>query len=73
MNNITIKTRAAQIKAMHELMLNANDEYIYETWIYTMPDEPTDEDFEDFARDDELYNDLFDLFLKLIKKPGNRW
>lgn len=71
--HFTEKARIKQLKAMHELMLNANDEEIYMTWIYRMPDCPTEEDFEDIAEDDEEYNACFNLFLKLIAKEGNRW
>lgn len=67
------KVRVEQLKAMHELMRNANDEEIYMTWIYTMPDEPSEEDFTDIALDDEMYNECFDAFIDLIKYEGNRW
>lgn len=67
------KTRVEQLKAMHELMLNANDEEIYMSWICVMPDCPSDVDFEDIALDDEMYNECFDLFVDLIKYKGNRW
>ena len=69
----TLEARMAQLTAMHELMCNANDEYIYGTWIYTMPDGATKEDIQYIAMDDEEYNECFDLFVKLIKKDGNRW
>ena len=69
----TKDARVAQLKAMHQLMLQANDETIYHTWIYTMPDEPSEEDFVDIALDDEQYNHCFDLFVKLIAKEGNRY
>ena len=67
------KARVAQLKAMHELMINANDESIYMTWIYVMPDEPMEEDFEYIAEDDDAYNHCFDLFVQLIARKGNRW
>ena len=66
------EARIAQLKAMHTLMLEANDEGIYMTWIYLMPDCPTEEDFIDIAMDDDQYNECFDLFVKLIAKKGNR-
>jgi hypothetical protein len=65
--------RITQLKAMHQLMLEANDEDIYMTWIYRMPDCPTEEDFIDIALDDEQYNGCFDLFVKLIARDGNRY
>ena len=69
----TRDARIAQLKAMHELMIQANDEGIYMTWIYRMPDCPSEEDFIDIAISDEEYNACFDLFVKLIKKDGNRY
>ena len=67
------KVRVEQIKAMHELMKNANDEEIYMAWIYTVPDEPSDEDFEYIALNDEEYNYCFDEFIRLINYEGSRW
>lgn len=69
----TRDARVNQLKAMHQLMLEANDESIYMTWIYRMPDCPSEEDFIDIATDDEQYNGCFDLFVKLIAKKGNRY
>lgn len=68
-----LEARMDQLRAMHTLMQNANDEGIYMSWIYTMPDGATEEDFMDIALDDENYNECFDAFVKLIKKEGNRW
>jgi predicted RNA-binding Zn-ribbon protein involved in translation (DUF1610 family) len=69
----TRNSRIRQLMAMHDLMCEANDEGIYMTWIYLMPDEPSEEDFEYIAIDDEQYNECFDLFVKLIAKNGNRY
>ena len=69
----TRDARVNQLKAMHQLMIEANDENIYMTWIYLMPDCPREEDFEDIAISDEQYNECFDLFVKLIAKKGNRY
>lgn len=69
----TRDARVAQLKAMHQLMCEANDEGIYMAWIYTVPDCPSEEDFIDIAMDDEEYNHCFDLFVKLIAKSGNRY
>lgn len=65
--------RISQLKAMHDLMCEANDENIYMSWIYTMPDCPTMEDLVDIAMNDDDYNACFDTFIKLIKDDGNRW
>ena len=69
----TREARVNQLKAMHDLMCEANDENIYMIWIYRMPDCPSEEDFIDIAMDDEQYNGCFDLFVKLIAKDGNRY
>ena len=73
MSNFTKSARITQLNLMHRLMVEANDENIYMTWILLMPDDPTDEDIEDIAEDDEAYNECFDLFVKLIAKKGNRY
>ena len=74
MDNITRKTRVEQLKAMHSLMLNANDEGIYEVWAMGwIPDCPMEEDFIDCAEDDERYNETVDKFVRLISQPGYRW
>ena len=65
--------RVRQLKAMHELMREANDENIYSSWIWEMPDEPSEDDFVNIAMNDQDYNACFDLFVKLIAKDGNRW
>lgn len=65
--------RVEQLKAMHTLMCNANDENIYGSWIYLVPDGATEEDFIDIAMDDQAYHEAFDKFIKLIQKFGNRW
>lgn len=67
------EARINQLKAMHTLMCNANDEGIYGSWIYTMPDEPSEDDFIDIALNESMYNECFDKFIKLIKYEGNRW
>lgn len=69
----TLDARITQLKAMHQLMLEANDESIYMSWIYLMPDCPSDEDFVSIAIDDEQYNECFDKFVQLIAKEGNRY
>lgn len=74
MNKVTRETRIEQLKEMHSLMLNANDESIYMTWIMGyIPDEPTEEDFIDCAENDDWYNETIDKFIRLISNPGYRW
>ena len=73
MSKYTKQIRIAQLEAMHELMINSNDEKIYMTWITGyIPDCPTEEDFIDCANNDEWYSETFDLFVKLIRNKNCR-
>ena len=60
--------RIGKLKAMHNMMLLVNDEDYYMTWIAVVPDEPTEEDFEEMAEDTEFYNEAEALFKRLIVK-----
>ena len=60
------KYRIEKLKAMHNMILNIDDEDYYMTWIYTMPDCPSVYDFEDIAEDAEMYNEVEELFKRLI-------
>ena len=60
------KYRFDKLKAMHNMMLHVNNENYYMTWIYTVPDEPTEEDFIDIATDAKMYNEVEGLFKRLI-------
>ena len=72
MANVTIETRKAQLKAMHEVIKEANNENIYMSWIIIVPDCPQDDDFEFIAEDDDSYNEVVDLFIKLVSKKSYR-
>lgn len=69
----TKDARMSQLKAMHDLMCEANDENLYMRWINLVPDGANAEDFFDIALDDDLYNECFDLFIKLVAKDGMHW
>lgn len=74
MSQITIEGRVKQLKLMHQLMTNANDEEIYMTWAALgVPDCPMEEDFIDIAEDDEAYNECFNLFVILVANEDFRW
>lgn len=60
--------RLENVKLMHETMLCMNNEGAYMTWIWTMPDCPTEEDFEWFAEDVDEYNDLYGAFFRILNK-----
>lgn len=55
------------LKAMHIVMLNANDETCYYHWILTgVPDAPSEEDFEYIAKDKEAFKYVVNLFCNLV-------
>ena len=71
--NLTTKFRASQLKAMHKVIMEANDETIYYTWVtFAVPDCPDDDDFYYVAEDDDSYNHCIDLFVELVSKKGFR-
>ncbi len=50
--------RLNNVKLMHNTMIDMNNENAYFTWIYIMPDEPMEDDFEWFAEDEmEIENE----------------
>ena len=73
MNNIKLASRMSQLKEMHEVMINSNNENIYMTWISCgVPDCPMEDDYEFIAEDDDNYNEVVDLFVELIQKKSYR-
>ena len=60
------ESRIRQLKAMHLLMVEVNNEDIYADWILLVPDEPSEEDFDFMAESDGLYAECFDLFVSLM-------
>lgn len=65
-------TRIEQLKCMHEMMIHSNNEGIYEAWIEYMPDEPKQNDFEFIAENEEFFEEIFKVFLKLISVKSYR-
>ena len=61
-----IESRVELLQKLDSIMRNMNDEECYMTWILTVPDEATTEDFEDIAGDDEFFDEVLELFLRLF-------
>ena len=73
-NNSIMTSRIAQLRAMHAIMFLSNDKNLYYDWAtYGVPDCPTDDDFEYIAVDNDLYNEVFDVFVNLISNKDIRW
>lgn len=57
------------LRTMHEyIKTEVSDENAYMSWILIVPDEPTEEDFQSLAEDDEDWKDCVKLFGKLLNK-----
>lgn len=56
------------LKLMHSVMMSMNNEDAYYSWIYVVPDEPSEEDFNYIASDADEYKDCEDTFNSLFKK-----
>lgn len=65
--NSKYEVRLNNVKLMHETILSMNNENAYLSWIYEMPDEPCEEDFEWFAEDEDRYIELYLYFVRLLK------
>lgn len=63
-----MESRIKTIKAMHNVMVDMNNEDAYMAWIWEMPDCPCEEDFEWFAEDIDRYEELCNYFMKLLKR-----
>ena len=70
MNETTLKDRIRIIEAMHTIITSMNDERAYVSWINTVPDEATYDDFEEIAQDTELYDEVCAKFTRLVKGYG---
>lgn len=55
--------RVALLKKMDRwLRDNINDEEIFMNWLYLMPDEATEDDYESIAENDEDFNECTRMF-----------
>lgn len=62
------QARVEILKAMHQYMMNVNDEDAYFHWtIIGVPDEPMEEDYESIADDENEWEDIVKYFATLIK------
>lgn len=69
------KERLNSIIAMNIMVCNMNDESAYSSWIYLVPDCASEDNFIDFAQNDEgtEENKLFDEAVKLFKKLWKKY
>lgn len=59
--------RAKLLKKMDSwLRKNISDEEIFMLWLYSMPDEASNEDYKSIADDDENYFECMEAFAKIV-------
>lgn len=56
------------LKSMDQIVRALNNELGYNTkWVYYVPEDATDEDFEMWAQNDESFNKISKAFIEIIK------
>ena len=71
MTEVYKKSRVELLKAMHMIVASLNHESAYyNSWIYLVPDCPSEQDFIDMAENDNDMNDCAKLFVDLISHYG---
>ncbi len=61
-----VEIRIDLLKQMHKYVIEMGDEYLYDTWIISaVPDEPSDNDFEDIANDDDYWVHACHVFSRI--------
>lgn len=63
-----LKGRIELVKAMNTIITCINDEDAYMEWIYIVPDQATEDDFEFIAEDDEEFEDAVRAFGIICKE-----
>ena len=61
-----VVSRAILLAKLNSILRMMNDELAYMTWIETVPDEATFEDFKDIANDDEFFAEVLEEFQRLF-------
>lgn len=56
------------IKGMNAIMISMNNENAYLEWINTVPDEPTEDDFEFIAETPDLFQATIHEFVRITRK-----
>lgn len=58
------------IENMNEIVCNMNNEYAYDLWILTFPDDADEEEIREIAEDEAMFDDVVDAFFKVCKIYG---
>ena len=68
MKNTKTEFRVTQLKAMDDFMHSVNNEELIDSWLtYGVPDEASEEDYEEIAADDEYYANCVSIFKRTVQ------
>ena len=57
------------VRHMHEIICDLNDEtYYLDMWIQLVPDGACEEDFEDIAETEDLFDEVVAMFFEIMKQ-----
>lgn len=71
--NYQTKFRVEQLKAAESLMRLCSDEDMFDSWLALgIPDAADESDYIEIAEDDEAYNEILDLLVKLVGEEDFR-
>lgn len=71
MREALIELRVNQLKAMDKFVHEVNDEELIEDWLTNgVPDEASEDDYDEIAANDELYYGCVRLFKHVVIEDG---
>lgn len=71
MSNEKLVLRMNLLGGMHSyIQFHVDDETAYDSWIKWVPDEPTEEDLQSIAENDELFNQVCAVFGSILMDFG---
>lgn len=68
MQDSRFRLRLEQLELMHQLMTLSNNEELYAEWIEWVPDEPSQSDLQSIVSDTPLWNEVCEVFQKLVSE-----
>lgn len=67
-----VQARIKMLKQMNTYIIEMGDKEIWMNWITLgVPDEPSEDDYEFIAENDDEWNDICDLFGKLAEEKAD--
>ncbi len=68
MNSMKLSCRVQSLLAMHDVMQHLNNDDAYQVWLSIgFPFEPTYDELERISNDDNLYHDILDHFMYVLR------